>query len=87
MNTDSDKLQLATWRNSTDICALADGERHLGHILLIGGRWFAFDATHLNEGMNGFRELGSFASQGPAREAVELSSGAAPSPLRYAGAA
>jgi len=87
MNTDSDKLQPAIWRDSTDICALADGERHLGHILLIGGRWYAFDATHHNEAMDGFRDLGSFASQGPAREAVELSCGAAPSRLRYAGAA
>jgi hypothetical protein len=73
------------WRNSQQICALADGERHLGHILQVGGRWYAFDATHFNETEDGFRGLGSFASAESAREAVELSSG---SGLRqYAGAA
>jgi hypothetical protein len=61
------------WRNSPEICALADRERHLGHIVQIGGRWYAFDATHFNEESNGFRSLGSFASPAPAKEAVELS--------------
>jgi hypothetical protein len=73
------------WRNSQQICALADGERHLGHILRIGGRWYAFDATHPNETGDGFRGLGSFASIASAREAVELSCGNGL--LEYAGAA
>jgi hypothetical protein len=61
------------WRNSTSICALADGERHLGHVLKIGGRWHAFDATHFNDESNGFRLLGSFASLSAAKEAVNQS--------------
>ena len=87
MNTDSVNLQASVWRDSTDICALADGERHLGHILQIGGRWFAFDGTHFNEAMDGFRNLGSFASPGPAMEAVELSCSARTIRVQYAGAA
>lgn len=58
------------WRNSNSICALADGERHMGHVLKIGGRWHAFDGMHLNEESNGFRSLGSFASLTAAKEAV-----------------
>lgn len=64
----------SAWRNSPEICALADGERHLGHIVQIGGRWHAFDATHFNESADGFRGLGSFASLSSAKEAVELGS-------------
>jgi len=75
MNTDALNLQApAVWRNSPEICALADGERHLGHTVRIGGRWYAFDATHFNERADGFRNLGSFASLVSAREAVELNS-------------
>ena len=85
MNTQSN-LQAPAWRNSAEICALADGERHLGHILQIGGRWYAFDATHLNNGGDGFRDLGSFASIASAKQAVELSSGHGLL-LHYAGAA
>jgi hypothetical protein len=89
-NNSSDFQANPAWRNSQQICALADGERHLGHILQIGGRWYAFDATHFNETGDGFRRLGSFASLASAREAVELSSGKASSgkALRaFAGAA
>ena len=75
MNTNALHSQAhAAWRHSASICALADGERHLGHIVQIGGRWYAFDATHFNEGSDGFRNLGSFASIVSAKEAVELSS-------------
>src|ERR1700723_1786491 len=38
-----------TWRHSNHICALSDGERHVGHIVKIGGRWHAFDAMHSND--------------------------------------
>jgi hypothetical protein len=58
------------WRNSGSICALADGERHLGHVLKVGRQWYAFDATHFNEESNGFRTLGSFASLSAAKDAV-----------------
>ena len=73
------------WRNSNSVCALADGERHLGHILKIGGRWLAYDATHFNEESNGFRSLGTFASQSAAKEAVVLCG--TPALQFYAGAA
>jgi hypothetical protein len=68
-NTDLDAS--AIWRESEAICALADRERHLGHILKIGGRWHAFDATHLNQDGNGFRFLGSFANVDSAKQAIE----------------
>lgn len=85
MNTNS-KIRAAAWRNSKDICALADGERHLGHILQIGGRWYAFDATHFNENSDGFRGLGSFASMLSAKQAVEVCSSHG-GLLQFAGAA
>jgi hypothetical protein len=61
----------ATWRNSDAICALADGERHLGHILKIGDHWHAFDGTRMNAEMNGFRPAGCFVSIAAAKAAVE----------------
>jgi hypothetical protein len=73
------------WRTSDHICALSDGERHVGHIVRIGGRWHAFDAMHSNEAGDGFRALGTFASASPAREAVEQSYRSRPVP--FAGAA
>jgi hypothetical protein len=73
------------WRDSEGICALADGERHMGHIVKIGERWYAFDATHFNEESDGFRRLGSFACTSSAKEAVELSS--CPASIQYVGAA
>ena len=59
------------WRHSTHICALSDGERHVGHIVKSGGRWHAFDAMHSNDRGDGFRSLGSFASETSAKSAVE----------------
>ena len=59
------------WRYSPHICALSDGERHVGHIVKIGGRWHAFDAMHSNDNGDGFRTLGTYASEGPARDVVE----------------
>jgi hypothetical protein len=63
------------WRNSNAVCALADGERHLGHVLKVGRHWYAFDATHFNEELNGFRTLGSFVSLSAAKDAVSESAG------------
>lgn len=79
------KLAALAWQNSNSICALTDGERHLGHILKIGGRWHAFDATRLNWESTGFRSLGSFASIYAAKEAVAQSNSGAVQ--LYAGAA
>jgi hypothetical protein len=79
------RMLMLAWRNSGHICALSDGERHVGHILRIGGRWHAFDAMHSNEAGDGFRSLGTFATVGSAKEAVEQSYRLWP--VRYAGAA
>jgi hypothetical protein len=90
MNKKSGITTAPAWRDSNSICALADGERHMGHVLKIGGRWHAFDSMHFNEESNGFRSLGSFSSLSAAKEAVAFSNeGQAASPGRamYAGAA
>lgn len=73
------------WRISSQICALSDGERHVGHIVKIGGRWHAYDAMHANETGDGFRNLGTFAALEPAKAAVEQSYHLRS--LSYAGAA
>jgi len=61
----------AQWKDSAEVCALADEERHLGHIIRIGAGWHAFDATHMNDEGNGFRSLGTFAGISAAKAAVE----------------
>jgi len=63
------------WRISAHICALSDGERHLGHIVKVGSRWHAYDATRSNETEDGFLCLGNFISMEPAKGAVEQSCG------------
>jgi hypothetical protein len=60
-----------TWRISAHICALSDGERHVGHVVKVGGRWHAFDAMHSNKMGDGFRPLGNFGTLEPAKRAVE----------------
>ena len=72
------------WRDADTVCALADEERHFGHILLIEGKWHAFDATHLDEESHGFQRLGSFLSAEMAKQAVENKSTRV---FQYAGAA
>ena len=64
---------VAEWKNSATICALADGERHYGHIVKIDGRWYAFDATHSDREGTRFLRLGSYASIRSAKQAVERS--------------
>ena len=73
------------WRISGHMCALSDGERHIGHVVRIGGRWHAYDAMHSNETSDGFRSLGSFAAVNSAKSAVEQSYRLLP--LQFAGAA
>jgi len=85
MNTTPNNPLAPAWRNSNEICALADGERHLGHILKIGERWYAFDGTRLDEESGGFRRLGSFPTVESAKGAVETAS--CQGPLQFAGAA
>jgi hypothetical protein len=60
------------WRDSPSVCALADDQRHLGHIVRAGNRWLAFDATHVNEAGTGFRLLGCWMDIALAKCAVEL---------------
>jgi hypothetical protein len=73
------------WRNSNHRCALSDSERHIGHIVRIGRRWHAFDATHSNAAGDGFRSAGTFVAAESARNAVEQSYRSLPMP--FAGAA
>jgi len=61
-----------TWKRSEHVCAFADGERHLGHVIKTA-QWNAFDATHLNETSGGFKYLGAFGDPVAAMHAVELS--------------
>jgi hypothetical protein len=63
------------WRTSAHICALSDGERHLGHIVKVGARWHAYDATRSSETGDGFLCLGNFVSTESAKNAVEQSCG------------
>ncbi len=67
----TEQFHVATWCNSSSVCSLADGERHLGHVVKASNQWFAFDATHINDSGTGFRFLGCYASVDAARRAVE----------------
>jgi hypothetical protein len=61
------------WRTAGHICALSDAERHVGHIVRIGGRWHAYDAMHANTTGDGFLSLGTFIALDCAKGAVEQS--------------
>ncbi len=64
-------LHAATWTDSETVCCLANGERHLGHIVKADDSWLAFDATHLSERGTGFRLLGCCTTITLAKYAVE----------------
>ena len=64
--------QHSTWRNGLYICALSDGNRHLGHIVKLEV-WHAYDSIHLNDQQNGFRYSGEFERLSDAKRAVEHS--------------
>ena len=70
-----DNAGAPAWRISAQICAFSDGERHLGHIVKVGARWHAYDATHSNGTEDGFLCLGNFVSTESAKDAVEQSCG------------
>ncbi len=74
-----------SWRNSDHICALSDSERHIGHVVRMGGRWHAFDATQSSKSGDSFLELGTFVAVEAAKTAVEQSFRSIGLP--YAGAA
>ncbi len=80
-------LNSRVWQQRGDVCTLADGDRHLGHIINLGV-WHAFDGIHLNETGNGFKSVGLFASIDLAKAAVEQSiSQSAKSKVMAAGSA
>lgn len=64
-----------TWQDSDVVCALADSDRHLGHLIRrnVGGdQWFAYDATRLDESSHTFRCLGAFPNLASAKCMLEL---------------
>jgi hypothetical protein len=65
---------VGTWRISEKVCALADSERHLGHILKFGSQWLACDATRVGESGSGLWIIGIFPDIASAKSAVELAS-------------
>ena len=65
----------AIWYETESVCALASGERHLGHIVVTAQGWIAYDGTHTNPAGDGFDELGSFEDLIEAKAAVEAAQG------------
>jgi hypothetical protein len=61
----------ATWYVSSEVCALADSERHLGHAVRQGDAWLAFDARHANRTHDGLSCLGQFPNVIAAKRAIE----------------
>ena len=61
-----------SWRDSDHICALADTDRHLGHLIMTD-EWHGYDATKLNEASTGFRYLGAFDNVAAGKQALESS--------------
>lgn len=70
LGSESGMTGMPVWCDAEDFCSLADGERHLGHIVYTG-EWEAFDAIHSNDIGNGFKELGAFPNIILAKLAVE----------------
>ena len=57
------------WWDSDTLCAVSDGERHLGHIIRARG-WQAFDATKLNDTGDSYKYIGRFSTRREAKDAV-----------------
>jgi hypothetical protein len=74
------------WRDSDSVCAFADAERHLGHLVKVD-EWHAYDATHPNLASNGMNYLGRFSDLAAAKQAVEsaVSRAGAPKAMRVSG--
>jgi hypothetical protein len=64
---------IPVWRESGDVCALADSERHLGHAVRVDKHWIAYDAIHFNPSNDGFRIIGTFQTIAAAKRAIESS--------------
>jgi len=67
--------QAAVWYDSSNICALADTDRHLGHAVNTPEGWVAFDSTRPNRNNDGFLMVGCFLNATTAKFAIELSVG------------
>lgn len=63
----------AVWQVAPGVCALADGERHLGHAFHEGTTWVAYDAVHVNASGDGFLCLGHYQTMDKAKSAIENS--------------
>jgi hypothetical protein len=61
-----------SWRNSEFVCAFADTDRHLGHLIKKKNKWHAYDATHSDEAAKGYKFLGAFVDLASAKQTVEL---------------
>jgi hypothetical protein len=59
------------WYETASVCALANAERHLGHVVVTEQGYFAYDGTHTNPAGDGFNELGCFGDVMEAKAAVE----------------
>jgi hypothetical protein len=59
------------WYESDSVCAVANAERHLGHVVVTAEGWIAYDGTHSNPAGDGFNELGCFGDVMEAKAAVE----------------
>ena len=70
LGSESTMTGMPVWCDAEDFCTLADGERHLGHIVYTG-EWEAYDGTRPNDTGDGFRELGAFQTVALAKMAVE----------------
>ena len=64
---------VAGWQTAPGVCALSDGERHLGHVILTEGLWTAFDCTKMDAEYPEFLRLGTFVDAEEAMRAVERS--------------
>jgi hypothetical protein len=61
----------ASWQDSDVICALADTDRHLGHLIKLE-HWYAYDATRADETSRTFKCLGAFDNLASAKQILEL---------------
>jgi hypothetical protein len=69
--TDKASMYGVIWYESASVCALANAERHLGHVVVTEQGCIAYDGTHTNPAGDGFSVLGCFADVIEAKAAVE----------------
>jgi hypothetical protein len=71
----SEPVNGRSWTNAKHASALADSERHFGHVVKTGaiktGQWHAWDATHVSDASERWNYLGPFADRNAAMQAVE----------------